>query len=130
MLNEIYSLRQQKLEENGYSEYKEYLKSEEWKTIKENISKRKGAKWNLCNLCTSPHNLEVHHSSYKVIGTVNGGNTLKMLCRSCHQQIHDKCKENRKLNLYKAYGKLKKQRIQQGLVTLTLDVVNKYNANH
>lgn len=126
MLNKIYSLRKQKLNENGYSDYKEYLQSDEWKTIKENIKSRKGAKWNLCNLCTTPNNLEVHHSSYKVIGTVNTHNTVKILCRSCHQQIHDLCKENSKLDFYKAFAKLNKIRRKQGLVTLTNELGLRY----
>lgn len=130
MLDKIYSLRTQKLNENGYSDYKEYLKSEEWKTIKNKIKQRKGAKWNLCNICTSSKNLEVHHSSYKVIGTTNPHNTVKLLCRSCHQQIHDLCKENNKLDFYKAFKKLTKMRREQGLVTLTNEFGLRYRREH
>lgn len=127
MLNEIYSQRQKKLKENGYSDYKEYLKGDEWKTIRSKVKSRTGAKWNLCNLCTTPNNLEIHHASYKVIGTVNPANTIRLLCRNCHQKVHDLCKLKPKFTFYKAYRWLKKERILNGEVTLTMDVVNEYN---
>lgn len=107
MLNEIYKIRTQKLKENGYSNYKEYLSSNEWKEIKRKIRERKGAKWNFCNICGTDKNLDVHHSSYKVIGTVNPGNTVKILCRECHYKVHEVCK-NSNLNFYQGFRKVKK----------------------
>ena len=130
MFNEIYSLRSKKLKENGYSDYQEYLKSDEWKTIKNSIKQRKGARWNLCNLCTSPNNLEVHHSSYKVIGTINPHNTVKMLCRSCHQEVHDYCKKYPQYNLYRACNRIKKIRKRNGLPIWNMKLVNEYNSNN
>lgn len=112
----IYETRSNKLNENGYKNYQEYLRSEEWVQIKSNIRKRKGAKWNFCNVCGSDKNLDIHHSSYKVIGTINPGNTVKILCRECHYSVHSIQKENKSLDLYQAFRVLKKQRLEKGLL--------------
>jgi len=127
MINDIYELRQQKLEENGYASYKDYLLSEEWQTIKRSVRNRKGARWNLCNICASSKNLEIHHSSYKVIGTINPHDTVKLLCRSCHQKVHDLSKLNKKLDLYKACSRVKRQMEKEGKMTLSIEIVNRYN---
>lgn len=111
----IYEIRSEKLKENGYKNYQDYLNGNEWKEIKSKIRQRKGAKWNFCNVCGSDKYLDVHHSSYKVIGIINPGNTVKILCRECHYSVHLIQKENKSLNLYQAFRVLKKQRMKKGL---------------
>lgn len=109
MLKDIYKQRNKILKDLGYLDYNEYLKSEEWSIIKSKIKMRKGKKWTECNICNNKHNLDVHHSSYKVIGTTNPGNTVKILCRECHYKLHNYCKNNPQTNFYNAFRIIKKQ---------------------
>lgn len=109
MLKEIYSLREELLKKNGYSNYSEYLKSEEWEKIKATIRQRKGRKWNYCNICGTDKFLDVHHSSYKVIGSSNPGNTVKILCRGCHGELHELCK-TKYISFYDAFREIRGNR--------------------
>lgn len=108
-IREIYSEREVLLRKNGYGSYEEYLESDEWKKIKKSIRSRKGAKWRYCNICGIDENLDVHHSSYKVIGSINPGNTVKILCRDCHQELHELCKKM-DLDFYQAFRHIRAER--------------------
>lgn len=45
---------------------------------------------NKCGSCGNTKNLDIHHSSKKVINIY----TLKVLCRKCHMKVHKKgCKQ-------------------------------------
>lgn len=112
---DTYALRSKLLKENGYSSYDEYLRSPEWVEIKNKICSRKGRKWNFCNVCGGVKNLNVHHSSYKVIGTTNPGNTVKVLCQECHKHLHDIAKGELVDNFYDAFRELRKIRVSSGL---------------
>jgi hypothetical protein len=68
-------------------EYKVYLKSDEWKMIKSNAKKRKH--YQKCWICKRKDNLEIHHRSYKWIGTKDCMRGLVAMCRDCHQDVHD-----------------------------------------
>ena len=67
-------------------EYKEYLNSDHWKSIRLKALDRAGYR---CQLCSSKQHLNVHHNTYK-----NRGNEdlkdLVVLCRECHAKFHDK----------------------------------------
>lgn len=114
-IHNIYKLRQEKLTQIGIDSYQSYLKSEEWKSIRSKIKKRTAKKWNFCNICGSGNNLNIHHSSYKVIGQENPGNTVKMLCRECHNSLHEYSKQNPNFSFYKCFGKIKSARKKAGL---------------
>jgi 5-methylcytosine-specific restriction endonuclease McrA len=114
-ITEIYKIRNDKLKEVNLFSYSDYLNSNEWREIKAKIKKRTALKWRVCNICGSSNNLNVHHSSYKVIGNKNPGNTLKMLCQSCHNELHQLSKENPTWSFYKTCGKLKSFRVKNGL---------------
>jgi hypothetical protein len=66
-------------------QYKEYLASLTWKTIRERvIEERKGK----CERCGSKYRLEVHHKEYpKVLGT-EPTSSLELLCHKCHISHH------------------------------------------
>lgn len=115
-INEIYSLRKTKLDTLGYESYQEDLLSDEWKNIKSKIKNRKAKRWNFCNVCGADKNLDLHHSSYKVIGLENPGNTVKLLCRVCHEEVHRLSKENPSWSLYRACGRLRSSRKKAGMV--------------
>jgi 5-methylcytosine-specific restriction endonuclease McrA len=63
---------------------REYLKSQKWKKMKKFIHFRDG----VCQLCGSDKNLEVHHITYDRLGDENPDDLI-LLCRTCHQDIHD-----------------------------------------
>lgn len=65
--------------------YNTYLKSEHWK------KRRAGALYKAnfhCQCCGETENLQVHHLSYKNIWH-ELDNDLKVVCRSCHMDIHN-----------------------------------------
>ncbi len=77
--------------------YDNYLRSEKWKTIRENLFKLRGKR---CEDCHTTKNLHVHHLHYNTL-TMERPEDLKILCKSCHDKEHrrlDGEKENRKLN--------------------------------
>ncbi len=68
--------------------YKEYLKSEHWKTIREykliDVGRR-------CQICNSPNKLAVHHRCYNSLGEeFNNMHDLTVLCYKCHSRVHGK----------------------------------------
>lgn len=69
----------------GFTYYWEYLKSDLWKRIRNNILKRDGY---ICRFCGCKAN-QVHHTSYN-IDTMRGNNTthLHSCCRRCHNKGH------------------------------------------
>ena len=66
--------------------YKEYLKSKEWGQIKEKIKKRK--RFKKCAFCNDTK-IELHHKTYKWVGTKHELKALIPVCRKHHQEIHD-----------------------------------------
>lgn len=85
----------------GKTEYAKYLKSNWWKERKEKY-------WNkhkkIC-FCCGLEATELHHYDYTVLGKEKDYNLIP-LCRSCHQEIHDKVKE-KKFTLKKAHYQLR-----------------------
>lgn len=64
--------------------YVKYLKTEEWQ--KKRIERLKIDNFKCCR-CGSPHNIQVHHLSYRNIGNEDVYNDLITLCDSCHESI-------------------------------------------
>jgi hypothetical protein len=68
----------------GFSSYREYLKSDLWKTIRKRVVRRDGGK---CRVCEAKAQC-VHHVRYKkstLIG--NGDKWLVSLCHDCHHAV-------------------------------------------
>lgn len=119
MIKDIYSERDLLLKKLGYTSYSEYLSSQEWKEIKAKVHSRNKRKWKFCNICGTNWDLELHHSSYKVIGNPNPGNTVKLLCRGCHQEVHDYSKSHPNRSLYSCFSRIRNARKQKGLPVFT-----------
>ena len=64
-------------------EYKEYLNSEHWKLVR----KQKYSKKNRCCICGETSNLNIHHLTYKNIGSEDLGD-LRVMCKRCHELAH------------------------------------------
>jgi|18_taG_2_1085343.scaffolds.fasta_scaffold02211_6 hypothetical protein len=81
--------------------YEYYLKSNHWKQLKKKALKRPNYK--KCECCKST-NIELHHSTYKFIGTIYEMTSIISLCRDHHQQVHDLAKkENVSIRLATTY---------------------------
>lgn len=68
------------------NDYKEYLKSEEWKEKK--MKRIEHDKYR-CKLCGSGKNLQVHHITYENFPNETIDD-LVTVCRNCHIEIHEK----------------------------------------
>ncbi len=65
--------------------YREYLKTEEWQSVRKQSLKR--ARYR-CQVCNGQGILDVHHRTYERRGCERLGD-LTVLCRSCHSTFHD-----------------------------------------
>lgn len=67
--------------------YREYLKSNEWKEIKSLVLKRDG---NKCIKCGSSNSLQIHHTTYvNIFNEVENLDDLITLCSKCHMEEHN-----------------------------------------
>lgn len=82
-LMKAYHQRNCKIKELGYSTYRAYLKSDDWRIIRT----RKLTKYPWCLLCPNPSS-QVHHISYDY-ATLLGLNDflLIQLCSKCHEEL-------------------------------------------
>lgn len=71
--------------------YHNFLNSYHWKKLRRQRLK----KHNYCQICFSKENLNIHHYSYKNTYRANKKaiKDTTVLCRSCHQIVHDIQKE-------------------------------------
>lgn len=85
-------------------EYKAYLLSIEWKTIRQRLFTERGKQ---CERCSSNRILQIHHLTYERIFKEEMSDLL-ILCRSCHEKEHGigKVKKNKvvKKNIKKQKG--------------------------
>lgn len=79
------------LESLGIQRYQDYLNSAEWAQVRTKALKREH--YQQCWICESGGKLEIHHRSYKWLGTKDAMRGLVAVCRTCHQQIHDYAKQ-------------------------------------
>lgn len=66
-------------------EYREYLQSVEWKTLRRVAKELAGHK---CQLCDSSRGLNVHHRKYPDILGTEPIKDLVVLCEKCHSMFH------------------------------------------
>jgi hypothetical protein len=79
----VYSTRNELLIAFGYRTYKQYLKSDEWKAIRQRVFQQ----YSECICCDRAAEV-VHHVKYDS-ATLLGLHTLNLapLCRSCHERM-------------------------------------------
>jgi hypothetical protein len=73
----------------GEQTYEEFLKSDDWQTLKARAFKR--PHYHRCWICKSTDRIELHHTSYKWADRLDLRN-VRPICRLHHQQIHDLAK--------------------------------------
>lgn len=94
-----YASRDFILRQIGFSSYREYLKSELWRNIREKVFQLKGR---LCFLCGNLAN-QVHHNRYHRNDLL--GKTLAYLfpiCDKCHEGIEFSKRKKKKMPLHHA----------------------------
>lgn len=69
-----------------------YLRSAEWFDLRAEVMARDNYK---CTSCGTPHLLECHHISYENLGA-ESLDQLTILCRTCHQEVHNRLGYDRK----------------------------------
>lgn len=79
-----FNLRNNKINKNGYLDYKKYLQSPEWKILRKKIIDY----YKRCLFCLNSNNLNVHHMFYSK-DCLDGKSTKGMIliCQDCHEQI-------------------------------------------
>ncbi len=102
LCKKCYSDRSKNLTIMGYSSYSQYLRSQLWKNIRQNILNRDN---NLCFVCGKFGN-QIHHMSYD-LSALNGldATKLKCLCGNCHRAIEFK-KTGEKLPIDRVNSKM------------------------
>ncbi len=111
--NETWVVRDNKLKELNIS-YENFLKSPYWSRLR--LMTRSKENYSKCELCNSDK-VELHHSTYKWIGTSRELSPIKALCHHHHNMIHEFAKETGisiriSTNLFTAYSD--KEAIKQG----------------
>ena len=70
--------------EKELKEYRKYLLSDYWMSIREQVIKRDGF---MCTKCHVTEQLQVHHKSYEFVGNENIDGLIT-LCKKCHYKRH------------------------------------------
>ena len=70
----------------NYDQKQEYLKSLDWRVLQIKVLDRDRYQ---CKACNSTNNLEIHHITYKRLGSEHLSD-LVCLCNSCHSKLHQK----------------------------------------
>lgn len=71
------------MSERGFS-YRKYLASPAWREKRDAALERAD---HACQVCNSPHELEVHHRTYERL-CAERASDLTVLCRTCHTLFH------------------------------------------
>ena len=71
--------------------YEEFLQSDHWKQVKKKALSRKKT-YGKCQICGTDKNIDLHHTSYKWIGTKHELRNVIPLCRRHHNEVHEYAK--------------------------------------
>ena len=72
-------------------DYKAYLESDEWKTIKSRLRQLK--KYQKCRACGKTRGIQLHHKTYKFVHTTQEESGIVPLCGKCHRKTHEYAKK-------------------------------------
>lgn len=93
MLDKTYSdtwnTRAIRLKELGTT-YKDFLKSDYWLSVKRKAQSRDA--YRCCKVCGTTSGIDLHHTSYKWLGTKDELRCVVPLCREHHESVHDLAK--------------------------------------
>lgn len=77
---------------NLKTSYEEFLQSDHWKEVKKKALSRKKT-YGKCQICGTDKNIDLHHTSYKWIGTKHELRNIIPLCRRHHNEVHEYAKK-------------------------------------
>lgn len=108
--DDTWATRDKSLRRLGLTNYEEFLRSEHWIHMGKKAQGRENYK--ICEACGMRDGLDLHHSSYKLIGTSRELINVNAFCRKCHANIHNLARESGVsvricTNLCRAYTALK-----------------------
>lgn len=75
-----------------WKDYQAYLKSDEWKKLRQKIIDRVSEEsgcGGICEVCESDENLQVHHWKYPKDWNDDKTEYHVLLCGECHKEAHD-----------------------------------------
>jgi len=107
-----FSKRNKLLKDNGFTSYKQFLNSPQWKQIHKlwEGKKKKGIqRWKECFCCGATERLQLHHLKYKNVMKAYLGNNIVPVCNTCHETIHDMTARNSQMSIKLATKKLAKK---------------------
>lgn len=88
---DTWTTRENQFKLGGFNGYGEFLKSENWKIIKEKQSNR--VHLQECYLCSSTEDIDLHHNTYKHLNDdKNALRSIRACCRYHHNEIHELAK--------------------------------------
>lgn len=69
------------------NDYEDYVKSDEWKSVKERLIKERGR---VCEKCgqEKPKSMHLHHKNYDNVLGKERDEDLMLLCEDCHNELH------------------------------------------
>ncbi len=85
-------------------DYREYIRSDEWKKRAEEAKARVGNRCQVCNRSRTEVQLDAHHRTYEYLGNERPED-ITVLCRDCHQLYEDKKKARKLTKVCKKCGK-------------------------
>ena len=83
--------------------YKDYLKTKEWKLLRN--EKYKKSRYT-CSICGSKEKLNVHHLFYRSDLADTKPSDLRVLCGRCHKLVHKLIKEGKIVYLNKNHNSM------------------------
>lgn len=66
-------------------QYENFIKSKEWKLIRQRLFDERGK---ICEKCKLTEDIHVHHLNYKRLGGKERNSDLQVLCKKCHMELH------------------------------------------
>ena len=87
---ELFLVRDIILKRNGYENYKDFLKSEYWRSIKKKVLGYKYLeRYSKCWICGSKDNIHLHHENYRWMLTKFELRSIRAYCKDCHSWVHE-----------------------------------------
>jgi hypothetical protein len=81
-----FSYRNNLLSDYGFSSYQDFLKSEFWRVMRNEL--RQKPKYQKCYCCGSKDGIELHHFTYKDFLDGASRRNIVPTCGDCHEKIH------------------------------------------
>lgn len=89
--SDTWQTRDNQLKIIGYDTYEEFLKSNYWVNTRNKL--KYNPKYSACCVCKSSNQVELHHTSYKWLGTKDELRVVFPFCQPHHKEVHNIAKQ-------------------------------------